>query len=440
MYRIILIIFLAFSNMTYSQIDSTWIAKKDKIIIPFKLINNLIVINVKLNDIDLKMILDTGSDINLLFKIPEDEILPINEGRTTSIIGIGSEEPIEAIISSNNEFKIEEYRDNNTEIVIINQDNINLINKFGVEINGIIGYSFFKNRIVELNYANEKIVVYKNRESIRKSKLKRFSKETITLINKKPYIIINSVIDSKVTSLKLLLDSGLSDGLWLFKFDSIKNNNTSIDDILGQGLSGDVLGKRTRIDKINFSKFSFNDILVSFPDSIHFKNIDIVSGRNGSIGGELLKKFYLIIDYEQGKIFFKKNKNYSDPFNYNMSGVEVRHSGKEIIEEKIDLNKNSSIGATDVKDFGRDKTTSYKYKYILKSTYEITSIRKYSPAYYVDLKIGDKIISINNKKAHYFTIQKITDLFQSEDGKKIKLQVEREGKIIEVIFYLKKLI
>lgn len=436
----IIIFFLIITNYAFSQVDTSWAYTKNKIVIPFELSNNLIIVKVNLNGIDLNMILDTGSDINLLFRIPDDETLPVNEGKTTTILGLGSEEPISAIISSSNKIKMNDFNDDNFEILIINQDNISLINKFGIEINGILGYSFFKNNIIEVDYTKQKIIVYKDINTIKKRKIKRFYKEKINIVNNKPYININSKINLKEIVLTLLIDTGLSDGLWLFQNEFIKYNNNNIDDILGQGLSGDILGKRTRIDKVRFSEFSFSEILVSFPDLIFFENIKIIEGRNGSIGGELLKRFNLIIDYGQGEIYFKKNKFYNNPFHFNMSGIEVRHSGKEIIEEKIELNKYFSKSAIDVKNLNDYKTSSYKFKYILKPTYNITHIRKDSPASQVDLKVGDKIISINNKKAYNYTIQKITDLFQSEDGKKIKMEVEREGKIIEVVFYLKKII
>lgn len=436
----IIFVFFIISRFAYCQVDTTWTYKKDKIVIPFELSNNLIIVKVNLNGIDLNMILDTGSDINLLFRIPEEEVLPVNEGETTTIMGLGSEKPINAIISSNNEIKINGFLDDNFEILIVDLDNIGLINKFGIEINGILGYSFFKKNIIEVDYAKEKIIIHKNIDVIKNKKIKKFSKEKIKIVNNKPYINVNSKINLNEIILILLIDTGLSDGLWLFKNELIKYENKSIDDILGQGLSGDILGKRSRIDKVKFSEFSFQDILVSFPDLIFFENIKIIEGRNGSLGGEILKRFNLIIDYNQGEIYFKKNKFYNDPFHFNMSGIEIRHSGKEIIEEKIELNKYFSKSAIDIKSLNDNKTSSYKFKYILKPTYNITHIRKDSPASEVDLKEGDKIISINNKRAYNYTIQKITDLFQSEEGKKIKMEVERDGKIIEVVFYLKKII
>ena len=267
----IIIFFLIISNYAFSQVDASWAYTKNKIVIPFELSNNLIIVKVNLNGIDLNMILDTGSDINLLFRIPDDETLPVNEGKTTTILGLGSEEPISAIISSSNKIKMNDFIDDNFEILIINQDNISLINKFGIEINGILGYSFFKNNIIEVDYTKQKIIVYKDINTIKKRKIKRFYKEKINIVNNKPYINIDSKINLKEIVLTLLIDTGLSDGLWLFQNEFIKYNNNNIDDILGQGLSGDILGKRTRIDKVRFSEFSFSEILVSFPDLIFLR-------------------------------------------------------------------------------------------------------------------------------------------------------------------------
>ena len=122
-----------------------------------------------------------------------------------------------------------------------------------------------------------------------------------------------------------------------------------------------------------------------------------------------------------------------------MSGIEVQHTGLEPIKETIRLNNSSS--EINVIDIVKDNSElKYRFKFILKPIYKITNIRNDSPSYNVGLKPNDKILSINNKNAYNYTIQKITDLFQSEDGKKIKMEVERDGNIIEVVFYLKKII
>ena len=58
----------------------------------------------------------------------------------------------------------------------------------------------------------------------------------------------------------------------------------------------------------------------------------------------------------------------------------------------------------------------------------------------VGIKEGDKILSINGKKDYAYTIQKITDLFQSEEGKTIIIEVERDGQILKFKFQLEKIL
>ena len=283
--KIIFVILFLYCNISIGQVDSTWYSIKNKIVIPFQLSSNLILIDAKLNDVNLKLILDTGSNNNILFSVPIEETLVVNNAIKTKITGLGSNEPVDAIISSNNIFECKDYKNKSFSILVLNQEDVNIINKLGIEINGILGYSFFKDRIVEINYENKKITIHKDNRILKKRKIKKYSKEKINIIDNKPYIEINSKINSTNKNLKLLFDTGLSDGLWLFQKDSLKLPEKNIDDILGFGLSGNVIGKRARVNEVNLSKFLFKDVLVAYPDSLSYSNINIVSNRNGSIGG-----------------------------------------------------------------------------------------------------------------------------------------------------------
>ncbi|CAM3698131.1 PDZ domain-containing protein [Flavobacterium gelidilacus] len=435
----VLILILLISNITISQVNNSWYSNKDKIIIPFDFSNNLIILDVFINEVPLKVILDTGTEKNILFSFPSNDTIELFNPIKTKISGVGAGKAIDALISSNNKLKIKEFEDNDFTVLILNENNINFISKLGKEINGIIGYTFFKDRLIEIDYDRKKIIIHKNRDYLKKRKFKKFSKLKIDLINNKPYVKTNSTFDDENLSIKLLLDTGLSDGLWIFKNDSLKIPELFLNDYLGFGLAGEIHGKRARIEKLQFSNFEFEEVLVAYPDSLSFNNVNLIFGRNGSIGGELLKRFHLFIDYKEQLLYLKKSQSYNDAFNYNMSGIEVQHSGIEPIKEEIILN--SSRTEVNLMEFLNDNSKyKYNYRFILKPIFVVSNIRKNSPAANSGILPDDKIISINNRKAHNYTIQKITDLFQSEDGKKIKIEVERDGKIIEVIFYLKKII
>lgn len=439
MNKVIKFLFFFYPLFFFGQSDTNWQSKKNKIVIPFELSNNLIVVNVNLNGSNLKMILDTGADLSVLFGSTRNDSVKINSSRETKITGIGINKPINAIISDGNHLKIKEYEDPKFSLLLINDDNINLVDKFGVEINGIIGSSFFQNGLIKINYQRKKIYVYKSKNQSYKNRLKKYVAKDISFYQNKPFIELNLASDTVIKSHKLLLDTGLSEGLWLFKNNlSDLNNQKTITDYLGLGLSGEISGKRARLKELEISNFKFQDVLVAYPDSIFFANIDLSNGREGIIGGEILKRFHIIFDYSNKKIYLKKNNLFKDPFEFNMSGIEIRKVGNELIQELVELNMGYT-GQTDKKIYN-SRNKNYVIKSTLKPSYYITNIRKDSPAFYANLAVGDRLLSINNKKSRDLTLQKINELFQSEDGKKINMEVERFGIIFEVEFYLKKII
>ena len=76
----------------------------------------------------------------------------------------------------------------------------------------------------------------------------------------------------------------------------------------------------------------------------------------------------------------------------------------------------------------------------LKPNFEIYSVRKNSPGERVGLLVGDRVVEINNRLAHKLSIQSITDLFQSEEGKQITIVVDRKGEILTFKFNLEKIL
>ena len=77
---------------------------------------------------------------------------------------------------------------------------------------------------------------------------------------------------------------------------------------------------------------------------------------------------------------------------------------------------------------------------MLKPLFEVATVNENSPAGLAGILPQDKIIRINRKKAHDYTLQNINDLLQSEEGKWIYIDVERNGKRIAFKFQLKKIL
>ena len=77
---------------------------------------------------------------------------------------------------------------------------------------------------------------------------------------------------------------------------------------------------------------------------------------------------------------------------------------------------------------------------MLAPAFTIVELRKDSPAQRAGLQLGDVILAINNKKAHTYSLQDVTQLFFGEDGDRIKLLIDRKGVQMRFQFKLESLL
>lgn len=429
----ILILYTAFS---FSQDSIIWNSNKNQIKIPFELSHNLIIIDVVFNEVKLKMIADTGADESILFSLPSNDSIFLKETELIKIKGVGKNDLIDAYLAKKNTLTIKKITNIDFDILIVPNQQIDIVNITGIQINGILGASFFEPFLVEIDYVSKHIILYKNSEKS-KRKLEKFQNAPIIFENRKPYINIPVVIEDQPRKLKLLLDTGMADGLWLFENDTIKCNNNYFVDILGFGLSGIVSGKRSKVKEIFLSDYVIKNALVSYPDKEYYDGLRISNGRNGSLGGMFLKRFDWFFDYKNNVVYFKKNKLYDQPFEYNMSGLEIQHKGSQWVKYEITAQDRKSNEVDKVINL-YEKVVNYKYE--LKPIYEIYAVRENSPAFKAGLKEGDQVIKINGKKAINLKIDYFNDLFISDEGKQITIVVNRKGKYLTFKFQLEKVI
>lgn len=413
---------------------------KNKVVIPFESINNLIFIPIKVNGVELNFLLDTGVDETILFSLEEKDELRFSNIEKIKLRGLGVEESIEGLKSTQNILAMPNLVDTNHELYIVLDQDFNFSSHIGIPVNGIIGYHFFKDHLVELNYDKKRITIYEDKKSIRKKIKKQFLDYSISIEKRKPYLVSSVRIDQKEIPVKLLLDSGNSDALWLFqnRSEDIKLPTNNFDDFLGRGFSGDIFGKRARISNLAIDKFNFENPIAAFPDSSSVENVSFVKDRMGSVGGEILKRFTVLFDYKNNKLFLKKGREFKAAFNYNMSGMEVQHQGLQWVQETVGLH--TAPGHVQLTGKGEHFKNDFKYKFTLKPIYSIANVRKNSPAALSGIQKGDVIITINKSKGYRYTLQEINALLKSEEGKVIEIEIERNNTIMQFQFQLKSIL
>ncbi|MFG4001647.1 PDZ domain-containing protein [Flavobacterium aquidurense] len=427
---------LLISFTLFAQGDFLIENRNKKVIIPFKLINNLVFIPIKVNGIELNFLLDSGVEETILFSMEERQEVSFKNIEKIKLRGLGSEEEIEGLKSTNNVLETHGLKSSNHLVYIILDQSFNLSSHIGIPVNGIIGYKFFKNNIVEINYQQKRIVVHANNEETRKKLDRKFKTVPITIERSKPYIYANAVVDTVTIPAKLLIDIGNSDAFWIFENSKIKLPKKNFPDFLGKGFSGDIEGHRAKIDNFIIDEFNFKKPIVSFPDSSSIKNVKMVPGRIGSIGGEVLKRFTVVLDYAGKKLYLKKNNKFSEPFTYNKSGITIQHNGLQWVQETVHLEMVKVATTLEEVQADNKKDGEFKYKFSLKPVYEIVNIRKNSAAEKCGLQKGDIIVSINRNVPYKYSLQQINTLLKSEEDIWINLEVERNSVILKFRFKL----
>lgn len=420
----------------FAQADFFIENKKKKIIIPFTLINNLVFIPIKVNGIELNFMLDSGVEETILFSMEDKKEVSFKNVEKIKLRGLGSEEEIEGLKSAHNILETHGLKSNHHLLYIILDQGFNLSSHIGIPVNGIIGYNFFRNNIVEINYQKKKIIVHQNTDKVRSELKKKFQMVPIKIQRSKPYLNAMATVNHTDIEAKLLIDIGNSDSFWIFENNKIKLPEKNFPDFLGKGFSGDIEGHRGKIEKFTIANFEFDNPIIAFPDSNSVKNVKMVPDRIGSVGGEVLKRFRLVLDYADQKLYLKSNSKYREPFTYNKSGITLQHNGLQWVQETVHLETVKVVTSMDDVGFDKKRDNDFKYKFVLKPVYEIINVRPHSAAQKSGLQKGDIITRINSSQPYRYSLQQINDLLKSADDIWITIEVERNNVLLKFRFKL----
>jgi hypothetical protein len=288
-------------------------------------------------------------------------------------------------------------------LLVLEEDYLEMRNYLGTDVHGILGYELFSRFIVQVDYIKKSMTLY---APDRFKPRKRFESLPMKVEDTKPYIIAPLVINNEVSmSAKLLIDTGASHGLMLDpdSDERITPPSNHISSVIGRGLGGAITGKIGKINSIHFGDYDLDDVLVNFPDPNSYMDTLKASStfRNGTIGGEILTRFKVIFDFPNERLYLRKNSHFRKPFYYNLSGLYVKAKGVQL------------------------------------EVFEITDVRENSAAHDAGLMVNDLIITINGIPSKELHLNILNGILNSKPGKRVKLEVNRDGVKHKVTLRLK---
>ncbi|MFD2244877.1 aspartyl protease family protein [Pontibacter ruber] len=402
--RSLLCLFIAFLLVAEGQgqalsKDTVYFTSKRKSInIPFKLVHNLIIIPLRINDSgELNFILDTGVKNTLITRLYYSDSLNLNEASKVTIQGLGSGYSIEALFSNGNNLFMNGIKGDNHQVYVLLEDVFNLSLRMGMPVHGIIGCDIFKNFIVKINYSNKVLTLYRPDTVLKKPK--RGEEYPLTIENDKAYLQAQvRQYNGDPLDVKLVIDTGASHSLSLYlpSDQRLALPPKVMEAYLGRGLSGDISGKIGRINSFVLGRYELQDLPTSYPDEEAIKVALSLSNRNGNLGSEILKRFTVIFDYPHQRMTLIPNRKYKEPFHYNMAGFEL----------------STPLPGTNF--------------------YVISYVVKDSPAQSIGVKAGDQLLNINGRDCKEYTLNELLELFESKPGRKLKMKLRRDTETYEV--------
>ena len=295
----------------------------------FQMLRDLMVIPLYINHKGpFNFVLDSGVGLMIITDPKLVDSIDVNTKRTLKLYGAGNAISYEAYATSVLDIVIpgglvSKY----VSAAIFKEDHFGLSNYTGMPIHGLLGYEFFSQLAVKLNFSDSTLIAA-NPGSFKP--FKRGVELPISIEERKPYIKTNIMMaDGCLAEHKFIVDLGATHPLSLDNKDFHRESvQKSIVANIGMGLTGPIVGVLSRINEINLGKYLFKDVITSFPDSnIH---ISYIVPRDGNLGLGLLKKFNMVLDYSKGKMYLKANYRFKEPFEHDMTGLEYYAGGDDL--------------------------------------------------------------------------------------------------------------
>jgi predicted metalloprotease with PDZ domain len=153
-----------------------------------------------------------------------------------------------------------------------------------------------------------------------------------------------------------------------------------------------------RVRNIQVGRFVINNPLVIFSQTQGEK-----ADGDGQIGGEVLRRFRLILDYSRRRIILESNEHLAEPVEVDMSGFELVAKGEGL------------------------------------KTLTINEVLANSPAAEAGLREEDQLITINGRPVSELSLEQIRQMLKRE-RKEYVLRLKRGAQTLELKLKTRRLI
>ncbi len=283
--------------------------------LPFRMVNNLILMPVQINGSDtLQFILTTGLENSIICELEKDRVISLKRAGEIKVLGIGPGQKTDAILSKGNHLKVGDLTIPDQDFVILSNNSWQLSRKMGTRIHGLLNMKAFEEYIIAIDYDQRQLILYQPGFFNQHMDLDGYTSFRLDIGGIPCIMATIETLKNGARPVKLMLDTGAGHALTLDTLPEDSIAEGCREGYLGFGINGNIKGKVGRLKGMDIGPYHLQDVPVFYPDPLA-----VLPGRagwepNGSLGAELLRRFNLIIDYPGNKLHMQANTHYEDEF------------------------------------------------------------------------------------------------------------------------------
>ncbi|MEP1097506.1 MAG: aspartyl protease family protein [Cyclobacteriaceae bacterium] len=271
----------------------------EKNVVKFQYPKNQILTKVHINDKGpFNFFIDTGIHPSAI-SLPLAKKIGLNLGPKAGNVGGFGRQKIPYYRTTIKKLKIGEMEVSNLPTVATEMSHLETT---GLKIDGILGYSFLKDRVTSINYKRKEITFSDQlpENYLKDTPLDELVKFPLRLAGGKIPMIPNLTINEKVV--EAWLDTGSSRSFGLLNQEALRLGLTEIElaDGEGKGIGarGEFEVRKFRASRMSIGTFN-QDSVVGFGHNLRMQNV---------VGNPFLEKYRLTLDYVNKMVYLELNK------------------------------------------------------------------------------------------------------------------------------------
>jgi hypothetical protein len=387
--------------------DLKILGKYKRIELPFVIENDFMVISILLDNVlPLRFIIDTGAENTILLEKEITDMLNITYRRTFQVRGADVENSLTAYLATGIDLRIaDRLLARNRSMLVLEENYFDFERITGTSIQGILGADFLMRFTVEFDFRRNLMILH---EPVKYKPSNKHELVPSIFIRNRAYLQVPiGVSNVEPTVRRLLLDSGAGLTLLMHTFGDSSQTDLPLQKVpayIASGLGGSLEGSVGRSRKIELAGKELNGVVTYF-QPLDTTGLEFLNDREGIIGNRILKRFNVAIDYTGQQVYFRpEGRKWKEKFQFDRSGLSLIAGGPNL------------------------------------RTYTVASLVPNSPADRAGIKLGDRIVAVNNTSVGFLTLSGIIRRLEGKPGKKVKIRYERDGEYTIVTFKLEDLI